>query len=578
MTLIEINQFIFVGAGLALLCVVASLLSRRFGAPILLVFLILGMLAGENGPGGIMFSDYNLAFLLGSLALAIIILDGGLGARKDTFRVSLKPALSLATLGVLLTAGITGLAVHWLFELPWLEAFLIGAIVGSTDAAAVFGLLRFAKLDLPERTGATLEIESGTNDPMAIFLTVTLVQLLALKQDNPGGAMLLEFAQQMGLGIVLGLAGGKALVWLLGRMPLTASLYPLFVLAGGLSVFGATNHVGGSGFLAIYIVGVVIGNSPVPYSSDIHRFHDGIAWLSQIGMFVMLGLLVTPSHLPPIILPAIAIALVLIFIARPLAVVISLLPFRFPWRQQVFISWCGLRGAVPIILALFPSLAGLENTNTFFELVFFVVLISLVLQGWTIAPLARWLKIELPKLAKEPEHKSLLVVPEHEKSLHIYEVLQGCRACFMRSAELPLSEGAQFAGVIREGVYMKASRAQKLEPHDQVVILSSGDTSVFGAIFAPVSPTDHSQSMAFFGEFVISPNALLVDLAEVYPFTVPEAYRHFTVADFVDKKFHHKPVVGDRVVLESVMFVVREMKDLQIISVGLKLKRTKPAA
>ncbi len=578
MTLIEINQFIFVGAGLALLCVVASLLSRRFGAPILLVFLILGMLAGEDGPGGIAFSNYSLAFLLGSLALAIIILDGGLGARKDTFRVSLKPSLSLATLGVLLTAGITGLAVHWLFELPWLEAFLIGAIVGSTDAAAVFGLLRFAKLDLPERTGATLEIESGTNDPMAIFLTVTLVQLLALKQDNPGGAMLLQFVQQMGLGVVLGLVGGKVLVWLLGRMPLTAALYPLFVLAGGLSVFGLTNHFGGSGFLAIYIVGVVIGNSPVPYSSDIHRFHDGIAWLSQIGMFVMLGLLITPSHLPPIILPAIAIALVLIFIARPLAVVISLLPFRFPWRQQVFISWCGLRGAVPIILALFPSLAGLENTTTFFELVFFVVLISLVLQGWTIAPLARWLKIELPAIAKEPEHKSLLVVPEHEKSLHVYDVLQGCRACFMRSAELPLSEGAQFTGVIRAGVYMRASRAQKLEPGDQVMILSSGDTSAFGAIFAPVSAVDHSQNMAFFGEFVISPSALLVDLAEVYPFTVPEVYRGFTVAQFVDKKFHHKPVVGDRIVLESVMFVVREMKDLQIISVGLKLKRTKSGA
>src|SRR5690606_19506333 len=228
--------------------------------------------------------------------------------------------------------------------LSWLEALLIGAIVGSTDAAAVFGLLRLAGLELKERTGATLEIESGTNDPMAIFLTITLVHLLANSSANPGLSILLEFVQQMGVGLAVGASGGWLMTQILRRIHLPASLYPLFALAGGLSIFGLTNLWGGSGFLAIYIAGVIAGNTSLPYGNDIHRFHVGLAWLSQIGMFLMLGLLITPSAMLPIIVPAIAIALVLIFVARPLAVAVSLVPFHFPWREQLFVSWCGLRG------------------------------------------------------------------------------------------------------------------------------------------------------------------------------------------------------------------------------------------
>ncbi|HEY7776817.1 MAG TPA: potassium/proton antiporter, partial [Kineobactrum sp.] len=349
------NTMIFWGAALALLCVVASGLSRRVGAPVLLIFLVLGMLAGEEGLGGIRFDDSEQAFMFGSIALALIIFDGGQGARKDTFRVSLGPALSLATVGVVVTAAVTGLAVRLILGLPWLEALLIGAIVGSTDAAAVFGLLRAAGLELKERTGATLEIESGSNDPMAIFLTITLVELLVLRSDYPGWGVLAAFGQQMGMGVVLGAVGGYLLVLLLKRLPLPLSMYPLLALAGGMSVFGLTNLWGGSGFLAIYVVGILVGNASLPHAKDIRRLHDGIAWLAQIGMFLMLGLLITPSSLIPVFLPAMGIALALILVARPAAVLLSLLPFHFPWREQLFISWCGLRGAVPIILALFPS-------------------------------------------------------------------------------------------------------------------------------------------------------------------------------------------------------------------------------
>ena len=279
MTIELIYQYIFGGAVLAFLCVIASVFSRRVGAPLLLVFLLLGMLAGEDGFGKIKFDDFSLAFLFGNLALAIIIFDGGLGTRKDSFRVSLKPALSLATVGVIATAAITGFAAHWILGLSWQEGLLIGAIVGSTDAAAVFGLLRTAGLELKERTGATLEIESGSNDPMAIFLTITMVQILQLtgSDTNPGWTIAQELVSQLGLGIVLGLAGGYLLTLLLKKLQLTPSLYPLLTLAGGLSIFGATTILDGSGFLAIFIAGAMIGNTSLPFSNDVHRFHDGMA-------------------------------------------------------------------------------------------------------------------------------------------------------------------------------------------------------------------------------------------------------------------------------------------------------------
>ncbi|MGB3621847.1 MAG: potassium/proton antiporter, partial [Ketobacter sp.] len=413
--------------------------------------------------------------------------------------------------------------------------------------------------------------ESGTNDPMAIFLTVTLVEILESSQSNFGFSILSALLQQMGLGLLLGAAGGWLVAKLLKGLNLPASLYPLFALAGGLSVFGLTNVIGGSGFLAIYIVGVIVGNSPLPHSNDIHRFHDGMAWLSQIGMFLMLGLLITPSHLPPIILPAIAIALVMIFVARPLAVVVSLLPFHFPWREQVFISWCGLRGAVPIILALFPSLAGMEHTKIFFELVFFVVLISLILQGWTIAPIARWLRIEVPPLAVEPEHLQVAIPTEQEQTLHIYDVIPECQAEGMQTLRLPLSEGAQLIGVIRRGVVIKSKKSLELSIGDRVMLLASDSTKDFGALFSPSLKTNTTGSMAFFGEFVISPEAALFDLAQVYGFSLPAAHEQKTAEEYINSKFHAKPVIGDRVTLEKVELVVRETKDGRITSVGLKL-------
>ncbi|HEY7773736.1 MAG TPA: potassium/proton antiporter [Marinagarivorans sp.] len=563
-------QIIFGAAFLALLCVLASAFTRRIGAPVLLIFLILGMLAGEDGPGRIDFDDFELAFLFGNIALAMIIFDGGLGTRKETFRISLKPALSLATFGVVLTAGITGAAVHFILNLPWLESLLIGAIVGSTDAAAVFGLLRNAGFDLKERTGATLEIESGSNDPMAIFLTITLVEVMQLADSqNQGWAIASEFVKQMGLGLVLGYGGGLGLSYVLKRLPLMPSLYPLLALAGGMSIFGLTALWGGSGFLAIFIAGAMLGNQPLPYSNDIHRFQDGIAWLSQIGMFLMLGLLVTPSDLPPIMIPALFVALILIFVARPVAVLLSLLPFRYPWREQLFISWCGLRGAVPIILALFPSLAGVEQTKTVFELVFFVVLISLVLQGWTIARVAGWLQVALPPSSKEPEYLQLKIQQEQDKEIFVYRVLAGSSAEGRQLKTLPAIQGSQVIGIIRRGVLVEEQPDKMLESDDQIMILADANARAgYSRLFVPAP---FRKTNNFFGEFVVNADTSLAAVAEAYGFEVPASEANFSISQCIVKRFHGKPVVGDSIKLGGVKLVVIEVDGDRIESVGLKL-------
>src|SRR5687767_5983020 len=308
------------------------------------------MLAGEDGPGGIRFDDYETAYVIGTLALAVIIFDGGMRTRRETFRVTLWPAFSLATLGVVLTALLVGAFAAWLLGLHWLQGMLIGAIVGSTDAAAVFALLRNAGATLQERVAATLEVESASNDPMAIFLTVAVLELLLASKTQFEAGVVLAFILQFGIGAVLGLAGGNVLVWLINRLRLHTGLYPLLAAAGGLFIFAATQQLGGSGFLAIFLAGVVLGNSQLQAAQNILRVHDGLSWLSQIVMFIILGLLVTPSEFAHIAAPALAIAAFLILVARPAAVMLSLAPFRLQWREQGFIAWVGLRGAVPVVL------------------------------------------------------------------------------------------------------------------------------------------------------------------------------------------------------------------------------------
>ncbi len=401
-----VNLPILAAALLVFVSVLAGLFSARIGFSFLLVFLAAGMLAGEDGPGGYRFDDFRLSFWIGNLALAVILLDGGLRTAPARFRTGLRPALGLATVGVLVCAGITALAGIWFVGLDWRIALLLGSIIGSTDAAAVFALLTRSGVTLNERVASTLEIESGMNDPMAIYLTLAFIALLGpdASNDSAWTTVVLSFARQFGWGAATGVAGGLAMATLLRRVAsrqVESGVLALLIVAAGLSVFAATGMVGGSGFLAVYLFGLVVANRAAGAVAPTLAAMDGYAWLAQAGMFLLLGLLVTPSSLLASAGPALAVVLTLIFVARPVAVWLCLLPFRFTARQKWFISWVGLRGAVPIVLALFPLLAGTPQARLLFDIAFMVVLASLLTQGSTIAVMARMLGVVLPDAIDE---------------------------------------------------------------------------------------------------------------------------------------------------------------------------------
>ena len=399
-----LNVPLLAAAVLVFVSVLAGLFSARIGFSFLLVFLLAGVLAGEDGPGGYVFNDVRLSFWVGNVALAVILLDGGLRTSFSRFRTGLRPASMLASVGVLLGAGITAAAAVLLLGLDWGTAWLLGAIVGSTDAAAVFALLTRSGVALNERVAATLEIESGVNDPMAVYLTLAFITMLAAgASDAPAAgtatAMATAFAQQFGWGALVGAVSGVAAAALLKRVSARdagGGVLALLVVAAGLAVFAGTGWLGGSGFLAVYLFGLIMANQAPLAVAPTLPVLDGYAWLVQAGMFVLLGLLATPSRLLQSLWPALGVAAALMFVARPLAVWLCLLPFRFSPRETLFIAWVGLRGAVPIVLAMFPLLAGTPHAVLLFDVAFVVVLTSLLVQGGSIGWVARRLGVALP--------------------------------------------------------------------------------------------------------------------------------------------------------------------------------------
>ncbi len=573
------NQLILLIGLLFLLSVLASTISTRLGLPLLLVFLALGMLAGEDGPGGIHFDDVQTTYMIGTVALVVILFNGGLCTEIGSFRVGLWPALWLATVGVVVTAGLTGLAAMWFLNLHWLEGLLVGAIVGSTDAAAVFSILHSHGLRLKQRVDATLQIESGANDPMAIFLTVVLVELLAAGRGELDWTVALTFVQQMGVGAAIGVGGGRALVWLTNRVALNAGLYPLLAFSGALLIFGATAIAGGSGYLAVYLAGILLGNRPLRNVDDIRRFHDGMAWLSQIGMFLILGLLITPHQIVPLAAPSLLIAGVLILIARPVAVALCLLPFRFPWREQLFISWVGLRGAVPIILALFPWLAGLENFRLYFNVAFFMVLLSLVIQGWTVAAASRLFKLQVPPSGSALARRLRLDAPEGlDYELLSYWVTGDSPAMGRAWAEVELPEGVRLVGLIRDGRLIDTDAALRLRDDDHVFLLGrSADLALLDPWFAASQRLpEYLEPSRFFGEWVLNAEASMADLTLLYALQLDPEMASGTLEDYLNRQFE-RPVVGDRVRLGRIEFVVREMRGKRIAKVGMRLNVTERA-
>ncbi len=410
--------------------VVFARAAERVGVPIVLLFLLLGMLGGSEGIGGIAFDDYGFAFRIGTAALVLILFDGGLATSYASVRRSIGPAGALATLGVIVTAAITALLAR-LLGLSWPEAALIGAVVSSTDAAAVFAVLRGGNLRLKDRVRSVLEVESCANDPMAVVLTVAVIEAIRTG-GGLGWRLALEIPLQLAIGFIVGAIIGIGASRLLARIRVpSVGLYPVLTLAAAFVSFGLATLLWGSGFLSVFVTGVVLGNRDLPYRAGLTRVHDAIAWLCQTSMFLMLGLLVFPSRLLPVAWTGLALGLGLAFIARPVAVALCLVPFRLPWKELLFVAWVGLRGAVPIVLATFPEMYGIPGGDRIFHIVFFIVVVSALAPGASIVPLTRRLGLDEPARPTPSaalEIHSLRPLGESIRPFHIDRSLAVCGA------------------------------------------------------------------------------------------------------------------------------------------------------
>jgi cell volume regulation protein A len=470
--MIHIEPVLLAASILLLLSILASKVAARLGVPALLLFLALGMLAGSDGPGGIYFDDASLAQSLGVVALALILFSGGLETAWSSVRPVFVKGLALSTFGVFITALCVGLFAHLVFGFTMLEGILLGAIVSATDAAAVFSVLKAHSVGLKGEVRPLLEFESGSNDPMAVFFTIGLTGVLRDSNNSLPGLVPMFF-QQMLLGALLGYAMGKVTVFIINRLALEyEGLYPVLALTLALFAYGGTAELGGNGFLAVYIAGLVLGNSDFIHKRSVIHFSDGLAWLMQIAMFLTLGLLVFPSRLIPIAGLGLLVSLFLIFVARPLSVFITLAFSKMRFNEKAMVSWVGLRGAVPIILATFPLLAGLPKADMIFNLVFFIVLTSILLQGTSIPLVAKWLKID------EPAHRGPRYPLEFDRvagmtsELVNVEIPHGSLAAGKQIVQVGFPKKALIVLISRNDEFIVPRGGTALEAGDTLLVLA----------------------------------------------------------------------------------------------------------
>jgi cell volume regulation protein A len=562
----QVSIAILFGAVLVMAGILSSLLALRFGAPLLLVFLFIGVLAGDSGPGRIEFDDVRTTYLVGSVALALILFDGGLRTRFATIRAVLAPSMALATIGVLLTAAITAPAAKYALDLNWTEALLVGAVIASTDAAAVFLLVHAQGLRLRPRVGATLEAESGSNDPFAVFLTLMLVEFISVGHSTPGH-VLMELLQEAVLGAIIGVFGGRVMVIALNRVALPQGLHAPFVTTTALVIFGTAQLVHASGFLAVYLAGIIVGNRPTRAHNSVVTFLDAATWLAQIVMFVLLGLLVSPHRLGASIGPAVIVALVLMLVARPIAVFLCLAPFRFNWREKVFIAWTGLRGAVAIFLASIPMLVGLTKAYLYFDVAFVVVIISLLLQGWTLGVAARRLHVALPRTERGPRRVELDLPGQLEQELVGYSVRP--RSLFFRRGLIP--SWSKPTLVIRNENILTPAEAEPITPGDYIYLLAPPERAdALDRFFVDMQPSA-APDPHLLGDFMVSGEHTLSELAEIYGVKIDENEARLTLSDYFDVHLDHAPKEGATVPLDSIVLVARNLSGGRVNVVGLRL-------
>jgi cell volume regulation protein A len=568
-----ISIAILLGSLLVLAGILSSLIALRFGAPLLLVFLLVGMLAGEGGPGGILFDDVATTYTVGSIALALILFDGGLRTRLASFRNVLAPALTLATVGVLITTLVIAPVAHLMLGGGWTEAMLLGAVIASTDAAAVFFLINARGLRLRPRVRATLEVESGTNDPFAVFLTLMLVQFLV---DGDRGWLhaLVWLARDAVFGCIIGYLGGRVITMVLNKIDLPQGLHAPFVAVSALVVFAFANAVHASGFLAVYLAGLVVGNRQTRAHNSVVVFLDAATWLAQIVMFVLLGLLVWPQRLTESLLAAVLIALVLMLLARPAAVFLSLAPFKFQWREKLFISWVGLRGAVAIFLASIPLLVGLPAAHLYFDVAFVVVLSSLLIQGWSVPYAARRLDMSFARSDPLPRRVELDLPGQLAREIVGYPV--AANSPFMRRGLIP--NWARPTLVVRDDEILTPREAQPLREGDYMYLLAPPEKAHALDRFFVEMPPPRVPDPALLGDFFVPGTATLGALAEIYGLQIAADHSEVSLADYFREQLGRAAKTDDVVALGPIALLAHKVDGGRVTTVGLRLAEPEPAA
>ena len=561
-----VSLAILLGSLLVLAGILSSLIALRFGAPLLLVFLLVGMMAGEGGPGGIKFDDVGTAYTVGSIALALILFDGGLRTRFASFRNVLGPAVTLATVGVLITAVLTAPVAKFVLGIGWIPALLVGAVVASTDAAAVFFLINARGLRLRPRVRAVLEVESGTNDPFAVFLALLLIEILLVGDQSWSHAMMI-FLRDAILGCIIGFAGGQIITLVLNRLVLAQGLHAPFVAVSALVVFAFANAVHASGFLAVYLAGLVVGNKQTRAHNSVVVFLDAATWLAQIVMFVLLGLLAWPHRLADTLLGAIAISLVLMLVARPVAVFLCLVPFKFQVNEKIFLSWVGLRGAVGIFLASIPLLVGLPGAHLYFDVAFVVVASSLLVQGWTVALAARKLDISFARADPLPRRIELDLPGQLAREIVGYPV--PANSPYLRRGLIPT--WARPTLVIRKEEILTPAEAHPVREGDYVYLLAPPEKAQALDRFFVKMPAPAAPDPRLLGDFFVPGTATLGALAEIYGLQVAADHTEVSLADYFSEQLRRRVKIGDVVELGPIALLAHQVSGGRVTTVGLRL-------